>query len=94
MPFHDLTERWQLVARYTFVESDGDNGVRLARYETSIEDGRGDRYNEVHLGFSYYWYGHKLKLQNGLQYVDMRDEATDGGAYRGWAWTTGFRISW
>ncbi len=94
MPYRELTDRWQIVARYTFVDSAGDNGVRLSRYETSIEDGRGDRYNEIHVGLSYYWYGHKLKLQNGLQWVDMRDQADDGGAYRGWSWTTGFRISW
>ena len=94
MPFHDLTERLQLVGRYTLVTSADDNGVRLARYERSIAGSRGDRYNELYLGLNYYWYGHKLKLQNGLQYVDMRDRADDGGAYSGWSWTTGFRLSW
>jgi phosphate-selective porin OprO/OprP len=43
---------------------------------------------------NYYLYGHKLKLQTGLQYADMRDRAADGGKYTGWSWTTGFRISW
>lgn len=94
MPFYGLTERAELVGRYTFVESKNVNGVRFARYESTVADGRGDRYDELYLGYNYYWYGHKLKLQNGAQYVDMRDRADDGGAYRGLSWTTGFRISW
>ena len=94
MPFYHLNERTEVVARYTYVRSDGDNGVRFARYENSIIDGLGDRYTEVYLGLNYYWYGHKLKLQSGVQYLEMRDRANDGGAYAGWSWTTGFRVSW
>ena len=75
-------------------KSDDDNGVRFARYEREIAGGRGDEYSEVYVGLNYYWYGHKLKLQTGLQYANMDDRAADGGAYSGWAWTTGFRISW
>ena len=89
-----LSEKLQLVGRYTLVASEDDNGVRFARYEREIAAGRGDRYNELYLGLNYYWYGHELKLQNGLQYVDMRDRADDGGAYSGWSWTTAFRLSW
>ncbi len=66
----------------------------MARYDRFLVDGRGDRYEEFYLGFNYYWYGHKLKLQNALQYVDMIDRASNGGAYSGFSWTTGFRISW
>jgi phosphate-selective porin OprO/OprP len=94
MPFYSFSESIELVGRYTYVKSDGDNGVRFARYERNIAGGLGDRYNDLYLGLNYYWYEHKLKLQNGLQYVDMRDRADDGGAYSGWSWTTGFRISW
>jgi phosphate-selective porin OprO/OprP len=94
MPFYDLNERTEVVARYTYVKSDGDNGVRFARYENSLVDGLGDRYTEAYLGLNYYWYGHKLKLQTGVQYLEMRDRANDGGAYSGWSWTTGFRVSW
>ena len=94
MPYYQFTQSTELVARYTYIKSDEVNGVRLNRYESSVEGGLGDRYGEFHLGFNYYWYGHKLKLQNGLQYVKMRDRADDGGAYEGWSWTTGFRISW
>jgi phosphate-selective porin OprO/OprP len=94
MPYYKTSRATEIVARYTYVDSKDDNGIRFARYETSIAAGNGDRYNEIYLGFNYYWYGHKLKLQNGLQYVDMRDNAADGGAYSGWSWTTGFRVSW
>jgi phosphate-selective porin OprO/OprP len=94
MPFYRFNEHTEVVARYTYVKSDGDNGVRIARYERSLVDGLGDRYTEVHLGFNYFWYGHKLKLQNGVQYLEMHDRANDGGAYSGWSWTTGFRVSW
>lgn len=41
-----------------------------------------------------YLFGHKLKLQNGLGFAEMRDRADDGGAYRGWSWTTAVRLSW
>ena len=94
MPYYNLSNGLQVVARYTFLESDDDNGIRFARYEREIADGRGDEYSELYVGLNYYWYGHKLKLQTGLQYADMDDRAADGGAYSGWAWTTGFRLSW
>jgi phosphate-selective porin OprO/OprP len=94
MIHHDRTERLQFVGRYSLVDSDDENGVRLGRYEKSLESGKGDRYDEIYLGFNYYWYGHKLKLQNGLQFVDMKDSADDGGAYSGWSWTTAVRLSW
>ncbi len=94
MPFYRPGSSLELVGRYTLVDSDEDNGVRFARYESTIVDGRSDRYDEIYLGLNYYWYGHKLKLQNGAQDAEMRDSADDGGAYTGWAWTTAFRLSW
>jgi phosphate-selective porin OprO/OprP len=94
MPYYDLTPSLELVTRYTYVESDDHNGVRFARYESELVEGRGDRYEELYVGLNHYWYGHKLKLQTGLQYADMRDRAGDGGAYSGWAGTMGIRLSW
>jgi phosphate-selective porin OprO/OprP len=94
MPFFNLTKKLQLVGRYTFVGSDDPNGVRLATYESRVVAGRGDRYNEGYVGANYYFYGHKLKVQTGLQYADMHDRAGDGGAYSGISWTTGLRIGW
>ena len=94
MPFFDLTSRFQVVGRHTYLRSRGANGVRLARYENQVTAGRGDRYNEFYVGVNYYLYGHKLKLQSGLQFADMNDSAEDGGAYAGVASTTGLRVSW
>jgi phosphate-selective porin OprO and OprP len=95
MPYYNFTDKFQAVFRYTFIESDGDNGVRFARYESEPMGGtKGDQYQEAYLGLNYYIYGQKLKLQTGLQYVSMRDEAHDGGEFDGLSWTTGLRISW
>jgi phosphate-selective porin OprO/OprP len=94
MPFVNITDELQLVGRYTFLDSENANGVRLAAYESAVVPGRGDRYNEGYLGLNYYFYGHKLKVQSGLQYGDMDDRANDGGEYSGLAWTTGLRVSW
>lgn len=94
LSFYDFTERFQAVARYTWVQSDGDNGVRFARYENRVVDGRGNLYQEAYFGLNYYLYGHKLKLQTGVDFADMQDRASDGGAYHGWGWTTGLRMSW
>jgi phosphate-selective porin OprO/OprP len=87
-------ETWQGVLRYTGINSDGPNGIRLARYENHIVTGKGDEYNEIYLGLNKYFYGHKLKWQTGIQYANMKDSADDGGKYNGWGITTGLRVSW
>ena len=94
LPFVNVTSKFQLAGRYTFLESDDSNGVRLATYESRLVSGRGDRYNELYFGANYYFYGHKLKLQSGIQFADMTDRANDGGAYSGVSWTTGLRVGW
>lgn len=94
MPFFNLTSRFQVVGRHTYLRSRGANGIRLARYENQVTAGRGDRYNEFYVGVNYYLYGHKLKLQSGLQFGDMNGSAGDGWAYSGLTSTTGLRVSW
>jgi phosphate-selective porin OprO/OprP len=94
MPFLTLTDRLQFVTRYTLVESDMPNGVQLGTYENRVATGRGNRYDEAYVGVNYYFYGHRLKLQSGVQYADMDDRANDGGAYSGIGWTTGIRVGW
>ena len=93
-PFYNVTDKLQAVGRYTYVDSAGPNGIRFGTYESRIVPGRGDEYNELYLGANYYFYGHKLKLQTGLQWADMNDRANDGGEYSGLAWTTGLRVGW
>jgi phosphate-selective porin OprO/OprP len=94
MPFFNVTDRLQVVGRYTFIESDMPNGIRLATYESRVVSGKGDEYDEMYLGANYYFYGHRLKLQTGVQFADMDDRAGDGGEYSGVAWTTGLRVGW
>ena len=94
MPFVNATPKLQFVARYTFINSDAPNGIRLGTYESRVVPGRGDEYNELYLGGNYYFYGHRLKLQSGVQFADMNDRVNDGGAYSGVAWTTGLRVGW
>jgi phosphate-selective porin OprO/OprP len=94
MPFVNVTRKLQAVGRYTHIESSEPNGVRLATYESRLVPGRGDEYNELYAGANYYIYGHKLKVQSGLQWADMNDRANDGGTYSGVSWTTGLRVGW
>jgi phosphate-selective porin OprO/OprP len=93
MPFANITDKLQVVGRYTFLEGDS-NGVRLGTYENRLVSGRGDRYDELYLGANYYFYGHKLKLQSGIHVADMSDRGNDGAAYSGVSWTTGIRVGW
>ena len=93
MPSYKITDKLQAVARYTHIASDDPDGIRFSRYETFATGGRGDEYNEYYAGLNYYLYGHKLKVQTGWTYVDMKDSANNGGEYHGWTWTTGLRIS-
>ena len=92
MPYLNVTDKFQLIGRYTYLHSEDPNGVLLATYENRVVRGKGDRFNEGYLGANYFFYGHKLKLQTGLQFADMHDRAHDGGEYSGLAWTTGLRV--
>jgi phosphate-selective porin OprO/OprP len=95
MPYYNFSAKLQGVLRYTYVHSDGPDGIRFTRYEAqALNDLRGDEYQEAYAGLNYYLYGHKLKLQTGVQYTTMRDRADNGGAFDGWSWTSGLRISW
>jgi len=95
MPYYNFSPKLQGVLRYTYVHSEGADGVRFTRYEArALNERRGDEYQEAYAGLNYYIYGHKLKLQTGVQYAAMRDRADNGGAFDGWSWTSGIRLSW
>jgi len=94
MPFYHLSERLQLVLRYTLMESDEENGIRHGRYEGRIVGGRGNDYNEIYVGFNLYFYDHRLKWQTGLEYAKMEDDADDVGEFDGWGFSTGLRAYW
>ena len=92
MPWVMLTDHLQLVARYNYIASEDPRGLRFSRYENVLTTRRGDEYQDVYVGLNYYFYGHKLKLQTGWQYVEMKDSSNSGGAYSGWSWLSGLRI--
>jgi hypothetical protein len=59
------------VARYTFLDSDGINGLTLRRIKTR-SSAAGRSYTEGYVGANYCFYGHKLKLQTGVQFAEMQ----------------------
>jgi phosphate-selective porin OprO and OprP len=94
MPYINATDKLQFVGRYTFVDSDGDNGVTIPAYESRVARGAGDEWRSGYAGVNYYFYAHRLKLQSGVEFARMRDRANDGGVYSGTSWVTGLRIGW
>ena len=94
MPFYQWSECLQLVLRYTYISSDGENGIRPGRYARDFATDKGDEYREIYGGVNLYLYGHKLKWQTGVEYLDLADRSGDSGAVRGWGLSTGLRIYW
>lgn len=94
MPIYEQHNKLQWVVRYTWLDSDDNNGLRLGRYEQEIVDGRGDGYQEIYAGGNWLFNSHKFKLQFGAQYTQMKDRAQDGGQYDGWGTTLAFRSYW
>ncbi|MDB6140321.1 MAG: hypothetical protein JWO94_3393 [Verrucomicrobiaceae bacterium] len=97
MPTFSITKKLEFVTRYTFLDSDGAGGIKPERrYENEVPDingTRGDRYQAVYAGLNYYIYGHKLKLQTGIEYSTMHDSSGKGGAFEAWSYQSGFRLS-
>ncbi len=95
MPFYDITDKTQVIFCYTHLDSSGDNQLRASRWEDRLDRGeyRGDDLTEYFFGLNHFFYGHKLKWQNGLQYTEL-DQADGSKEYKGWGFTTAFRISW
>lgn len=83
----------QFVLRYQYATSSRDNGLVLQRrYEQKVTQGEGDHYQAMYTGLNYFLYGHKLKLMAGGEYSHMKDDANDGGEYRGWTWFGALRL--
>ena len=84
MPHHMLTQRLQLVGRYTFTSSNEGNGIRIPRrYERATvpeEFEFGDKHQALYAGLNYYFYGHKLKLMSGVEYTDFGNESGNTSA--------------
>ncbi|WP_395344874.1 porin [Ningiella sp. W23] len=75
LPHYMLTERLQVVGRYTYTSSNEDNGIRLPRrYERgTVAEGFefGDNHQAFYAGLNYYFYGHNFKVMSGLEYTDF-----------------------
>jgi phosphate-selective porin OprO/OprP len=97
MPFYDITDKTQVIFCYTYLDSSGVNQLRASRWESRLPQdpkvGKGDDLTEYFFGLNHFFYGHKLKWQNGLQYTEL-DQADGSKEYEGWGFTTAFRISW
>lgn len=94
MPFYKVTEKFELVARYTYLESDKDLGISPSRYAREVVSGKGDEYNEIYMGANYYIDGHRVKIQLGVEYSEMDDNSNSGGDYENTAFTGAFRLYW
>ena len=93
-PTYDiLPGQLQLVARYSYANSDGPMGVLgQGRYERTVADnsGRGDSYNAFYGGLQYFIYGDKLKVLAGTEWAQLKG---NGEAYDGFTFLTGVRLS-
>ncbi|MBT5910356.1 MAG: hypothetical protein HOH25_11190 [Opitutae bacterium] len=93
MPFYDITDKTQAVFSYTYLKSSGGDAIKLTRYEKDLFSGKGTKLSESFIGINHFFYGHKVKWQNAIQYSDM-NTAMSGDNYDGWGFTSGLRISW
>jgi len=83
----------QLALRYQYAYSSDENGLHLQRrYEEEVTVGEGNQYQALYAGLNYYLYGQKLKFMLGGEYARMKDDADDGGEYRGWTWFGAVRL--
>ena len=94
LPAYEISDKLQLVARYTYASTDGDGLRAQKRYERKVsltDSGYGEDYQSYYLGLNYYINDHKLKLMTGIEYADM-DGGNDGGEFSGWTLFSGLRL--
>lgn len=93
-PTYDLvTDKIQLVGRYTYSASDGPTGIRpQGRYETLAGALTGDTYHALYLGGQYFIHGDKLKLLAGAEY-SLLGQSNTGDRYDGVTALAGLRFS-
>ncbi len=95
MPTFFVTPKLQFVGRYQYAVGEND-GLRLSsRYDRlapNITDkGHGGEYHAFYLGANYYFYGHKLKLMTGVEFVTLSGGG-HGGDYNGVSWSSAIRM--
>ncbi len=94
-PTYDiLPKKVQLVARYSYANSEGPLGVvGQNRYERTVasKGGRGDAYHALYGGAQYFIYGDKLKLMAGAEWSKIENDS--GDSYDGVTLLTGIRFA-
>ena len=78
---------------------ENDAVVNMSRYAgrntpAGVRRNRAEESHNLLLGFNWYFYGHKLKWQNAVEYNYGRDLAHNGEDYNGYGITSAFRLSW
>ncbi len=69
-----LTDNWQIVGRYQYAWSDGDDGLRAqGRYETLAGMTTGDSYQAGYLGLNHYLAGYRVRALYGVEYSTLDD---------------------
>lgn len=97
-PTYDLvSDRLQVVGRYSFSHGDGADSVTAqGRYERTAPDlnggGRGETYHAGYLGLQFFLHGDNLKLMTGVEYARL-DGGGNGGDFDGWTVLSGVRVS-
>lgn len=90
LPSYFVTEKFQLVGRYEWMDSDAPNGIRSpSRYSRRVGDLRGDGYQALYAGVNYYIKGDANKLMFGIELSELentptgdQDAVTAYGAWR------------
>lgn len=80
-PAFKLTEQWELVARYSYLDTDG-RGVRLSDgVRSAAAPGVNfDTLHDYYLGFNYYFKGNDVKFSAGFVYGKSDDRIPAAGA--------------
>lgn len=81
-----VTDSWQVVGRYQYAWSDGDDGLRAqGRYETLAGMTTGDEYQAGYLGLNHYLAGHRVRALYGVEYASLGDRDC-------WTFSVMFRV--
>lgn len=75
LPSYFVTDKFQLVGRYEWMESDAAAGIRSpSRYARRVADLRGDEFRAFYAGANYYFKGDANKLMAGVELSELESE--------------------
>lgn len=95
MPTYDITEKLQLLARYTYGHGSNPNSIAIInRQESTIGGFTGDQQNSVYFGANYFICGYHAHLMAGVQYTDLTGGTGPKADFSGWTTLVGLRIYW